>query len=132
MNSTQLTVLKNTTKIESKRSDNTLISVGSVTSINSAKIKVTTIGIKGDETDIGVINRLQKTLGYTEFTEVNGDLTNKSIYTDNSKTTKLYNIDYSYTDGNMTQKVVTEVATNINVTYSYDYSTSAIPKITIT
>ena len=106
MNATSLTVLKNVTTIVNKTATNTVISTSKVTSIANTAIKVTTIGIKGDTQDLGIINRINNTKGFKDLVIVDNELLSSHIYTDATKTTKLYDITFTWIDGLMIKKVI--------------------------
>jgi hypothetical protein len=58
---------------------------------------------------------------YKELTYVSGDLTEIKIWNNSAKDTYLLRIQFSYTDGDLTQKVLTDQVTGrvLTVTYSY-------------
>lgn len=69
---------------------------------------------------------------FTEFTYTLGDLTNKSIYTDNTKTTQLFNVDYIYTLGDLTQVVATDLINAITYTKDLTYSSGNLVSVEVT
>jgi len=134
---TSLSVTQNTTVIENIRADTSIISTNAINNIQTVKIAVTTIGVKGSSGTLtqNIINRLdniiQNPATFIDFTYTNGSFTNKSIYDDNIKTTKLFNIDFTYLDGNLDTKTITEVDGGANVVYSYNYVDGGLVSIDI-
>lgn len=70
---------------------------------------------------------------YAEYSyDVNGDLIALNIYIDNTKTAKLWDIDYTYTSGLLTQMVIVRVSDLTTLTYDYSYSGDDLVSITKT
>lgn len=69
---------------------------------------------------------------FTEFTyNVSGDISNKSIYTDNTKVTKIYNIDFTYNvGGDLINTETTRISDNFvfNKELEYDVDGNVINK----
>lgn len=69
-------------------------------------------------------------LRFKEFTyNLNGDISNKSIYTNSTKSTKLYNVDYTYNvSGDLTNTETTRVSDSFvfNKEFSYDINGNLI------
>ena len=73
--------------------------------------------------NLEIINKIENLIGgFNEFTYDGEILTNKSIYEDNTKNLKLFNIDFTYTDDKLTQKTITEISSGDILTYTYNYS----------
>lgn len=130
MNSTTVNLTKNVTTIVNKDSFNTAISTTRINNIATTKINVTTIGIKGDSANYGIINRMDDAKGYKDPIVVDGELLSSHIYVDDTKAVKLYDITFTWTAGEMVKKVITEVASLDSITYDYVY-TNGIPAVTI-
>jgi len=110
------------TKIEKDGSGNLLFTdaiVGSVTlsSLNSG-------GTPPDYSKTQFLLAYQQAYDtmYTEMVYTSGDLTQINIWEDNSKTTKLFTRDISYTTGNVTQVLTTDELTSETLTKSITYT----------
>lgn len=125
--STSLSVTKNTTLIENKRQDTSIISTNSINNISSVKIAVTTVGVKAasgryEQKILSKIEDATQLLdSHSVLSYVGSELVNKSIFENSTLSNKLYSIDFSYIDGNLFEKDITELSTSDNVTYRYSY-----------
>lgn len=59
---------------------------------------------------------------YREFTYTSGNLTGIDAWTTSEKTTKIFEIRFTYTGANLTQKVLTDVQSNTVLTVTYAYT----------
>ena len=69
---------------------------------------------------------------FTEFTYTGDDLTNKSIYSDSGMGTQLFAVDYTYSSGNLTQIVATDLINAITFTKDLTYSGGNLISIEVT
>jgi len=70
---------------------------------------------------------LHKVLTYTD-----GNLTSIDVYNNDTLTTQLLDIQFSYTSGNLTQKVLTDLVNGKILTVDYDYTGNNLTSITET
>lgn len=59
---------------------------------------------------------------YREFTYTNENLTGIDAWTTPEKTTKIFEVRFTYTGSNLTQKVLTNIQTNTILTVTYTYT----------
>jgi len=67
---------------------------------------------------------------YTEFTYASGVLSQIDIYTNSSKTTKLFSKVFTYTSGVLTSIVVTRVSDSSTLTKTFTYTSGVLTSIT--
>lgn len=67
---------------------------------------------------------LHKILSYSD-----GNLTSIEVYNDNTLTTQLLDIQFTYTSGNLTQKVLTDVVSGRVLTVTYAYTDGNLTSI---
>ena len=71
-------------------------------------------------------------ISYVEYTyDVDGNLTNKDIWEDNTQLNKYYSILYSYTGGDLTSIGVTRESDSFSYTKTFGYSNGDLVSITI-
>lgn len=59
---------------------------------------------------------------YREFTYTSENLTGIDAWTTPEKTTKIFEVRFTYTGSNLTQKVLTDIQTNTILTVTYTYT----------
>jgi hypothetical protein len=69
--------------------------------------------------DLQLTNRLNR---YVEFEyDVDGNVDNKSIYRDDTKIVKYYNIDYAYNSGDLITMTVTRISDSFSYVKEFEY-----------
>lgn len=89
-------------------------------------------GTPADYNDFKAAMQFAQLTYFTEFTYTGDDLTNKSIYTDSGMGTQLFDVDYTYTLGDLTQIVATDVVNAITYTKDLAYSSGNLVSIEVT
>lgn len=75
-------------------------------------------------TEINALEMLFKTVqiaSYKEFVYTGEDLTTLNVWTDNTMTTKLFQADYTYSSGNLTEIYVERISDGANYTKTLSY-----------
>lgn len=81
--------------------------------------------------DIEMELQFAELLRFTEFIYTGDNLTNKSIYADNTKVTKLFNVDYTYSGDDLSTVVVTRISDSASYTKTYAYSGGSLQSIDV-
>lgn len=90
-------------------------------------------GGSGSTNDIELSLQMVTLISYVEYTyDVGGNLTNKDIWEDNTKTNKYYSILYSYTGDDLTSIEVTRESDSFIYTKTFAYSGGNLISSTIT
>lgn len=85
-----------------------------------------------DYDDLKLAVQFAQLTGHTTFSYTGDDLTNKSVYTDNTLGTKLFNVDYTYSSGNLSVVEITRVADAAVSTKAFTYSSGNLTAIEAT
>lgn len=90
-------------------------------------------GGSGSTNDIELTLQMISLISYVEFTyDLDGNITNKDIWEDNTMLNKYYSISYSYTGDDLTSIEVTRETDSFTYTKTYAYSGGNLASITIT
>ena len=68
---------------------------------------------------------------YKEFTYTSDQLTNVGIWTDNTKVSKLFNKDLSYTSEQLTQTYLTRISDNAKLLKLFSYTGDNLTSVTV-
>jgi hypothetical protein len=68
---------------------------------------------------------------FVKFNYDNGTLVQKEIFEDNTETVKLFNVDYTYSGGNLDSIVITRILDNVEHTKTFTYGAEGLVGINI-
>lgn len=92
----------------------------------------TSNNITSTDEDLRFSLQFAQLTGYTKYTYTSGDLTKKEVFTDNTETNKLFNVDYGYSSGDISTVTVTRMSDSSTFTKTFGYSGGDLSSITIT
>lgn len=95
-------------------------------------VTVVALGEQGPPGVSGLHAQFADLPNFVKFTYVGGTLTKKEIFRDDTESLKLYNIDYSYTLGNLTSIQVTRMSDMSTYTKTFTYLNEDLIEINIT
>lgn len=97
-----------------------------------AEVAIPSGSTPADYNDLKAAIQFAQLTYFTQFTYTGDDLTNKSVYTDSGMGTQLFDVDYIYTLGDLTQIVATDVVNAITYTKDLTYSSGSLVSIEVT
>jgi len=68
---------------------------------------------------------------YKELQYTDGNLTNIGIWLDNTKVTKLFNKDLSFSSGNLTQTLLTRISDSSKILKLFNYTDGNLTSVTV-